>query len=106
MTTEVSTLNSGNFAEMAKAMGMTTDMSSGSSKQSTLPRLRIWNSPVMGQVDVKGKMKNMEVVEGGMYRLQLPDDTYIYSLRFVFAHLSSVLCTRSMSRAQKHMSRH
>jgi hypothetical protein len=33
----------------------------------------------MGQVDVKGKMKNMEVIEGGMYRLQLPDDTYIYS---------------------------
>ena len=79
MTTEVSTLSSGNFAEMAKAMGMTTDMSSGSSKQSTLPRLRIWNSPVMGQVEVKGKMKNMEVIEGGMYRLQLPDDTYIYS---------------------------
>ena len=80
MTTEVATLNAGNFAEMAKAMGMTADMGKESkSKSSTLPRLRIWNQPVMGQVDVKGKMKNMEVVPAGMYRLQLPDDTYIYA---------------------------
>ena len=33
----------------------------------------------MGQVEVKGKMKNMEVIPAGMYRLQLPDDTYIYA---------------------------
>ena len=39
MTTEVSTLSAGNFAEMAKAMGMTTDMSSGSSKQSTFNKV-------------------------------------------------------------------
>ena len=79
MTTEITTLNSGNFAEMAQAMGMGADMSKGPSKSSTLPRLRIWNQPVMGQVEVKGKMKNMEVVPAGMYRLQMPDDTYIYA---------------------------
>lgn len=80
MTQQVATLNTGNFAEMAKAMGMSQDMSSDNkAKSSTLPRLRIWNQPVMGQVEVKGKMKNMEVVPAGMYRLQLPDDTYIYA---------------------------
>jgi hypothetical protein len=48
MTTEVSTLSSGNFAEMAKAMGMTTDMSSGSSKQSTLAPLTHLELPCDG----------------------------------------------------------
>ena len=66
MTTDVATLNTANFAEMAQAMGMGADMNSGPSKASTLPRLRIWNSAVMGQVEVKGKMKNMEVVPAGM----------------------------------------
>ena len=80
MTTQIATLNAGNFAEMAKAMGMSQDMSSdGKAKSSTLPRLRIWSQPVMGQVEVKGKMKNMEVVPAGMYRLQLPDDVYVYA---------------------------
>ena len=79
MTTELSTLNSGNFAEMAVAMGMGADMEKAPAKSSTLPRLRIWNQPVMGQVEVKGKMKNMEVVPGGMFRLQLPDDKFIYA---------------------------
>lgn len=79
MTTEIATLNTANFAEMAQAMGMGADMSSGPSKSSTLPRLRIWNQPVMGQVEVKGKLKNMEVVPAGMYRLQLPDETFIYA---------------------------
>ena len=79
MTTDIATLNTANFAEMAQAMGMGADMNSGSSKTSTLPRLRIWNSAVMGQVEVKGKMKNMEVVPAGMYRLQLEDDKFIYA---------------------------
>lgn len=78
-TTEISTLNTANFAEMAQAMGMGADMSKGPAKSSTLPRLRIWNQAVMGQVEVKGKMKNMEVVSAGMFRLQLPDDKYVYA---------------------------
>jgi len=60
-------------------MGMGADMSKGPAKASTLPRLRIWNQAVMGQVEVKGKMKNMEVVPAGMFRLQLPDDKYVYA---------------------------
>ena len=80
MTNQVATLNTGNFAEMAIAMRMSQDMGGDTkAKSSTLPRLRIWNQPVMGQVEVKGKMKNMEVVPAGMYRLQLPDDTFVYA---------------------------
>jgi len=79
MTTEVSTINTSNFSAMAQAMGMGADMAKAPSKSSTLPRLRIWNKPVMGQVEVKGKMKNMEVVSSGSYRLQLPDDKYVYA---------------------------
>ena len=78
-TTEVSTLNTANFAEMAQAMGMGADLNKGPAKSSTLPRLRIWNQPVMGQVEVKGKMKNMEVVPAGMYRLQMPDESFVYA---------------------------
>ena len=79
MTTDIATLNTANFAEMAQAMGMGADMNSGPSKASTLPRLRIWNSAVMGQVEVKGKLKNMEIVPAGMYRLQMPDDSFVYA---------------------------
>ena len=79
MTTDVSTINTSNFSAMAQAMGMGADMAKQTTKSSTLPRLRIWNKPVMGQVEVKGKMKNMEVVPSGSYRLQLPDETYVYA---------------------------
>ncbi len=79
MTTDVSTINTSNFSAMAQAMGMGADMAKQPTKSSTLPRLRIWNKPVMGQVEVKGKMKNMEVVPSGSYRLQLPDETYVYA---------------------------
>lgn len=78
-TTEVSTLNTANFAEMAQAMGMGADMKKGPAKASTLPRLRIWNQAEMGEVEVNGKKKKMEVVPAGMYRLQLPDDKFVYA---------------------------
>ena len=79
MTTEISPLQSGNFAEMARAMGMSADMEKAPAKASTLPRLRIWNSPVMGQVEVKGKQKNMEIIPAGSFRLQLADGKLVYA---------------------------
>lgn len=75
----LATLNTANFAEMAHAMGISSDMNNASSKASTLPRLRIWNSAVMGQIEVKGKLKNVEVVPVGMYRLQQPDGSFVYA---------------------------
>ena len=74
-------LNNGNFAELAKAMGV--QVSGGEKKASTLARFRIWHSPIMGEVEVKGKKKKMEVVEGGMYRLE-QDGTMVYAPKVTF----------------------
>jgi hypothetical protein len=80
MTNQVATLNTDNFNDMARAMGMTADMGKETkAKQSMLPRLRIWNQAVMGDVEVKGKKKKMEVVPAGMFRLDLGNDEFIYS---------------------------
>ena len=80
--TELVTIQTENYASMAKAMGLSTAQSSQPKKTNNLNRLRIWHSPIMGQQEVNGKMKNVEIVEGGCYRLEiLKDDTseYVYS---------------------------
>lgn len=56
------TLNTGNFADMAKAMGIAEAVSEGS-KQSNLARFRIWHSPVMGEVEVKGKKRKWKLLK-------------------------------------------
>jgi hypothetical protein len=61
---------------MAKAMGIANEKTSSSS---SLPRLRISHSPIMGEAEVKGKMMNIEVVEGGNYKLEVPDKEPIYA---------------------------
>jgi len=58
-------------------MGMGADVSQQSSKASTLARLRINHSPIMGEQDMGGKKVKLEVVSGGTYKLEVPDgDTY------------------------------
>lgn len=77
MTNEIA-LSTDNFDLMAQAMGMTQDAKQGSST-SSLPRLRVWNKPVMGEVEVKGKNKKMEVVEAPSYRLEQADGSFVYA---------------------------
>ena len=69
----VTTIDTNNFATMAVAMGMGADQPKESSKASTLARLRIQHTPLMGQQEIAGKMKNVEVVAGGSYKLEIPD---------------------------------
>ena len=77
--TELVTINTDNYATMAKAMGIATGNSSTVKKANNLNRLRIWHSPVMGKAEVNGKTKNVEVVDGGTYRLEvLENDTSTY----------------------------
>ena len=79
--TELTTINTNNYAEMARAMGIASE-GGAKKKANTLNRLRIWHSPIMGQDEVKGKMKNVEVIEGGMYRLEVIKDdtsTFVFS---------------------------
>jgi len=75
--TELATIDTTNYAAMAKAMGM--GQSATEKKTSALARLRINHTPVMGQAEVKGKQVNVEVVEGGTYKLEIPDGPTYYA---------------------------
>ena len=70
--TELVTINTENYAAMAKAMGIAGAVPT-IKKANNLNRLRIWHSPVMGQAEVNGKTKNVEIIEGGSYRLEILD---------------------------------
>tara|TARA_R110002124_G_scaffold82207_1_gene215944 strand:- start:2343 stop:3236 length:894 start_codon:yes stop_codon:yes gene_type:complete len=76
---QVTTIDTNNFSAMAQAMGMEADAPKKSSKASTLARLRIHHTPIMGQQEVNGKMKNVEVIGGGAYKLEMPDGPTVYA---------------------------
>ena len=76
---QVTTIDTNNFAAMAQAMGMNAESSKNTSKASTLARLRIHHTPIMGQQEVNGKMKNVEVIGGGAYKLEIPDGPTVYA---------------------------
>ena len=78
---ELANLNVDNYEDLARAMGMATEKKAPK-KTSTLNRLRIWHSPIMGKVEVNGKPTNVEVIEGGAYRLEVVSEDssfYIFS---------------------------
>ena len=74
---ELTTIDTNNYAVMAKAMGIANETTS--QKSSSLPRLRISHSPIMGEGEVSGKKVNMEVVQAGAYRLEVPDGPMYYA---------------------------
>ena len=78
MTTELTTIDPNNYAAMAKAMGIAHE-GVGKAKSNTLARLRISHSPVMGTAEVNGKSVNVEVIEGGTYKLEIPDGPTYYA---------------------------
>jgi len=75
---EITTIDTNNYAAMAKAMGIANEGTTAK-KASTLARLRIHHSPIMGTAEVNGKKVNMEVVEAGMYKLEVPDGPTYYA---------------------------
>lgn len=75
MSLTTTTINTDNYAEMAKAMGISEEPRKG---KSTLARLKIIHSPIMGMAEVNNKMVNVEVVEGGTYKLELPNTDRAY----------------------------
>ena len=79
MNQVTTTIDTNNFAAMAQAMGMNAESTSKASKASTLARLRIHHTPIMGQEEIKGKMKNIEVIAGGAYKLEIPDGPTYYA---------------------------
>ena len=65
---ELTTIDTNNYAAMAKAMGIANEAPAQRKQASTLARLRINHSPDMG-----------EVVSGGTYRLEVPDGPIYYA---------------------------
>lgn len=76
--TQLTTIDTNNFAAMAKAMGIANEGKT-SSKSSSLARMRIHHSPIMGTAEVNGKNVNVEVIEGGAYKLEIPDGPTYYA---------------------------
>lgn len=76
---ELTTIDTNNYAAMAKAMGIANETTGERKKASTLARLRINHSPVMGEAEVNGKTVNMEVISGGTYKLEIPDGPTYYA---------------------------
>lgn len=75
--TQLTTINVNDYAAMAKASGIAHEKTSSSS--GSLARLRINHSPIMGPAEVNGKTVNVEVVEGGTYKLEIPDGPTYYA---------------------------
>jgi len=76
---QVTTIDTNNYAAMSQAMGMGADAPKKNKTSSTLARLRIHHTPIMGQQEVNGKMKNVEVISGGAYKLEIPDGPTVYA---------------------------
>ena len=76
---ELTTIDTNNYAAMAKAMGIANEAPAQRKQASTLARLRINHSPVMGEAEVNGKTAHVEVVSGGTYRLEVPDGPTYYA---------------------------
>jgi len=74
----LTTIDTDNYAEMAKAMGISGEAPTSNKSKSTLARLKINHTPVMGMAEVNKKKVNVEVVEGGTYKLELPDTEQTY----------------------------
>ncbi len=68
-------INTDSYADLAKAMGIATEVSAKPKKSGNLNRLRIWHTPIMGQAEINGKMANVEVIEGGAYRLEVVEES-------------------------------
>ena len=75
---QVATLDTTNYAAMAKAMGMSVD-AGAKEKSSTLARLRIHHTAIMGEEEIKGKKVKVEVVGAGTYKLDIPDGPTYYA---------------------------
>ncbi len=86
MNNELVTINTDNYAAMAKAMGLSAN--TGETKKSnTLNRFRVWHQPTMGKdINSKGKEITTEVIEGGMYRLEIvgENSTYYFAKKVKF----------------------
>jgi len=81
MDNNLVTIDTNNYEAMAKAMGIAGEGSKSSDAKKTqqLPRFRINHAPIMGETKMNGKNVNVEIVQGGTYKLEIPDGETYYS---------------------------
>ena len=73
------TIDTNNFSAMAQQMGMGADMTQ-KKQTSQLARMKISHSPIMGEIEVKGKKTQAAIVNGGVYKIDdLANDATFYS---------------------------
>ena len=73
------TIDTNNFSAMAQQMGMNADMTQNK-QTSQLARLKISHSPIMGEIEVKGKKTQAAIVNGGVYKIDdLNNNNVFYS---------------------------
>tara|TARA_A100001011_G_C14312519_1_gene846323 strand:- start:1867 stop:2775 length:909 start_codon:yes stop_codon:yes gene_type:complete len=77
MNNEITTLDTNNFEAMSQLMGMDSDITQ-KKQASTLSRLKIQHSPIMGEIVVKGKKTQAAVVNGGVYKLDDLEKEKVY----------------------------
>ena len=65
----ITTINTDNYADMAKAMGVAVTTTSTPEERLSLPRLRISHQLVMGVKSIDGEDVNVEVIKGGAFKL-------------------------------------
>ena len=68
--TQVMTIDTNNFAAMASAMGISSEGGTAKKQSSTLARLRLNHSPILGSDKI--------LVKGGTYKLDVPDGGTYY----------------------------
>ena len=75
----ITTIDTNNYAQMAAVMGITSESRSSDKPRSTLSRLRISHTPIMGTEQLKGKKVNVEVIAAGTFKIENPEnDTTVY----------------------------
>ena len=68
---DITTIDTNNYAEMAKAMGLANEAPAQKKQGMFLARLRINHSPILGSDTIK--------VKGGTYKLEVPDGPTYYA---------------------------
>jgi len=71
---ELTVINTNDYAAMAKMMGMAYD--TGSESKSSLARLRVNKKPLYGETNMNGKIVKVEVLSGGF---ELKNGTTVYA---------------------------
>ena len=80
MVNDITSIDTNNYAQMAKAMGIAGETgSSDTSKANPLPRMRLHHNNIMGMKKIGDETVETVVVKAGSYKLERPDLPVVYA---------------------------